>query len=221
MQPSSSLLRSTLAAFAAAVLGFSLPAAAQLPAPAPKAPEKKYVPYRITRADILSVEVLANADREFAATGKRVEATGMINLQFIQDIRVANLTIAEAQEAIANAYRDGRFIRNPVVNVTVETYAPRVVRISGKVNSQATYEIPPDTEMTIMELIFKANGFTDTAQDKDVRVTRTMPDGSLKVFRLNVGDAIKGKLKDVAAASGDAAFVLQPDDVVYVPERII
>lgn len=199
------------------IVGSSL---AQAPAPsaAPQRNEKKYVPYRITRGDILSIEVLASGEREFTAGQKRVEATGSINLLYIQEIQLVGLTIAEAQESIAKAYRDGRFIRNPVVNVTVETYAPRVVRISGKVNSQASFEIPPDGEMTIMELIFKANGFQETARGTDVRVTRIMPDGSLKVITLDVESAMKGRLK---TPSGDAAFVLQPDDVVYVPERII
>lgn len=217
MKTLSSFTRLLTAAFAfGLVLCSVIPAAAQ-PVPLPKQ-EKKYVPYRISRGDILNVEVLANGEREFAAGQKRVEATGTINLLYIQEIRLVGLTIAEAQDAIASAYRDGRFIRNPVVNLTVETYAPRIVRISGKVNSQATFELPPDTEMTIMDLIFKANGFTDTAKGTAVKVTRTMPDGSLKVFNLDVESAMKGKLKE---ASGDAAFPLQPDDVVYVPERII
>lgn len=200
----------------AGVLPFWLPAQ-PAPANAPKT-EKKYVPYRITRGDILNIEVFASGEREFSAGQKRVEATGTINLLYIQEIQLVGLTIAEAQDAIARAYRDGRFIRNPVVNVTVETYAPRVVRISGKVNSQASFEIPPDGELTIMELIFKANGFQETAQGKQVKVTRIMPDGSLRVFTLDVESAMKGRL---TTPSGDAAFLLQPDDVVYVPERII
>lgn len=199
-----------------AFLGFAADSTAQ-PLPAPKA-EKKYVPYRITRGDVLSVEVLASGEREFSAGQKRVEATGTINLLYIQEVRLVGLTIAEAQETIARAYRDGRYIRNPVVNVTVETYAPRVVRISGKVNSQATFEIPPDTEMTIMDLIFKANGFAETAKGTEVKVTRMMPDGKLKTFILDVESAMKGKQRN---STGDAAFVLEPDDVVYVPERMI
>lgn len=187
------------------------------PVAIPKA-EKKYVPYRITRGDTLSVEVLANGEREFSAAQKRIEATGTVNLLYIQEIRLVGLTIAEAQDSIARAYRDGRFIRNPVVNVTVESYAPRVVRISGKVNSQSTVEIPPDGELTIMELIFKAGGFAETAKGTEVRVTRTMPDGSLKVIKLDVESAMKGRLK---TQSEDASFVLQPDDMVYVPERMI
>lgn len=214
-------MKTSLVRIATAFLSLACAAFAQTPVqPGAANPrnEKKFVPYRITRGDILSIEVLANGEREFSAGQKRVEATGSINLLYIQEIPLVGLTIAEAQDTIAKAYRDGRFIRNPVVNVTVETYAPRVVRISGKVNSQASFEIPPDGEMTIMELIFKANGFQETARGTDVRVTRIMPDGSLKVITLDVESAMKGKLK---TPSGDAAFVLQPDDVVYVPERII
>ncbi|MES2694894.1 MAG: polysaccharide biosynthesis/export family protein [Verrucomicrobiota bacterium] len=211
-----SLFRFVLAALCSAGAITSLFAAQ--PPPAPKA-EKKYVPYRISRSDVISVEVLANGEREYSVAQKRVEATGTVNLLYIQEIRLVGLTIAEAQEQIAAAYRDGRYIRNPVVTVTVETFAPRRVSISGKVNSQATFEIPPDSEMTIMELIFKANGFTDTAKGTAVSVTRTMPDGTPKVYILDVEGAMKGRIKP--ASSTDASFVLQPDDVVYVPERII
>jgi len=62
------------------------------------------------------------------------------------------------------------------------------------------------------------NGFTETARGTAVKVTRTMPDGSTKVFTLDVDSAIKGKDK---STSGDAAFVLEPDDIIYVPEKII
>ncbi len=197
----------------------SIPSA--LAQPAEPKQEKKFVPYRISRSDVLSIEVLANGEREFSAAQKRVESTGTINLLYIQDVRLVGLTITEAQDAIANAYREGRYIRNPVVTVTVETFAPRVVRISGKVNSQASFEIPPDGEMTIAQLIYRANGFTDTANGKKVTVTRTMPDGMPMVYTLNVEDFMKGRIKADSPGANDANFILQPDDVVWVPEKII
>jgi polysaccharide export outer membrane protein len=197
----------------AAATSFVLPAHAQLPTPRA---EKKFVAYRITRSDRLSVGVVGES--ELTVGGKRVEATGTINLTYIGDINLVGLTIKEAQEKIANAYRDGRFLRNPVVTVTVDEYAPRTVIISGKVNVQGRQEIPPDTEITIKEMIFKAGGFSETAKGTAVRLTRTMPDGTLKVFTLDVESAIKGKEK---TNSGDAAFVLEPDDIIYVPEKII
>lgn len=206
------LLSAVLALVAGPLSSSSLPAAQPV---RPKS-EKKYVAYKITRGDTVSIAILGEPDLN--AGGKRVEATGTINLSLIGEINLVGLTIAEAQEAIAKKYRDDRFLRNPQVSVTVEVYAPRTVIISGKVNNPGRPEIPADTEMTIKELIFKVGGFSETARGKEVIVTRTMPDGTLKTFKLDVESAIKGR---APSDSGDAAFVLQPDDTIYVPEKII
>lgn len=203
---------------AACLLGVPPDAIAQSKSTTPSAPreEKKFVPYRITRGDRLSINVLGEPDLRVG--GVRVEAIGTVNLTLIKEIRLVGLTIAEAQAAIAQAYRDGRFLRDPQVAVTVDEYAPRTVIVSGKVNIVGRQEIPPDTEFTIKDLIFKAGGFSDTARSSAVRVTRTMPDGTPKTFILDVESAIKGKS---SATSKDASFVLEPDDIVYVPEKII
>src|SRR3954467_12941895 len=213
MKPKLMLVRPIV--FAALISGiFQCPIQAQPVAPT-KA-EKRYVAYKITRGDRLSVGVVG--EPELTVGGKRVEATGTINLLYIQEIRLVGLTIAEAQEAIAKAYREGRFLRNPQVSVTVDEYARRAVIVSGKVNVQGSQEIPPDTEITIKEVIIKAGGFTETAKGTAVRVTRTMPDGTPKTFTLDVESALKGR---APSNSGDAAFVLEPDDTIYVPEKII
>jgi polysaccharide biosynthesis/export protein len=207
-------MRCLVAGLALAVLFMGSAQAAQ-PTPAPKA-EKKYVAYKITRGDRISVDVAGEA--ELTAGLKRVEATGTINLRYIGEIRLVGLTIADAQEAIGKAYRDGRFLRNPQVSVTVDEYAPRNVIVGGKVNIQGRQEIPPDTEITIKDVISKAGGFAETAKGTQVKVTRTMPDGTLKVYVLDVDSALKGRAK---SDSGDAAFVVEPDDLIYVPEKLI
>jgi polysaccharide export outer membrane protein len=178
-----------------------------------KKPEKKYIPYKITRGDSLTVTVLNEPD--LTAPQKRVEGTGTINLPLVQDVRVYGLTVGEAQEVIATAYREGRFLKNPVVTVTIETYAPRTIIIGGKVNIPGRQEIPPDTEWTLKDAISKA-GLGDTARGKAVTVTRIMPDGSQKTFILDVESALKGR-----ATNKDAEFVLEPDDTIYVPEKMI
>lgn len=182
---------------------------------APKVPARKAVPYRITVGDRISVAVLGEPG--LAVGQRRVEATGTINLVLVNDVRVLGLTIAEAQDEIGRQYREQRFLRNPQVTVTIDEYAPRIVRISGKVNSPGQIHIPADTEMTIVELIFKANGLTETARASAVRVERTMPDGAKKQFTLDIEAAIKAK----GRPTGDGGFVMQPGDVVYVEERII
>ena len=198
----------------AALLALSA-AAASPQLPVPKS-EKKFVPYRITRGDKIGVTVLGEPD--LVAGGKRVEAMGTINLPLIQEIRLVGLTIAEAQDAIAKKYRDEQYLRNPVVSVTVEDFANRSVIVGGKVNSPGRQNLEPDAEVTIKDVISKAGGFGETAKGTQVKVTRTLPDGTLKVFILDVESALKGR---AASNSGDAAFVVEPDDVIYVPEKII
>ena len=46
----------------------------------------------------------------------------------------------------------------------------------------------------------------------------TLPDGTQKYFILDVESGIKGRANSNAK---DASFVLEPDDVVYVPEKLI
>lgn len=178
--------------------------------------ERKAAPYRITRGDRISISILG--EPELKVTGTRVEPVGTVNLVLIKEVNLSGLTIAEAEAKVAKAYQDGRYLRNPRVNITVEEYAPRTVIVSGKVNIQGRQDIPPNSEFTIKDLIFKAGGFTDTARSSAVKVTRTMPDGTQKYFILDVESGIKGRAN---SNSKDASFVLEPDDVVYVPEKLI
>lgn len=188
---------------------------AQAPTPKSKLDENA-APYRITRQDVLAVAVFGETDLTIG--GKRVETRGTINLQLIGDIRLVGLTLAEAKAAIENAYIEGQFLRRPEVTVSVEQYAQRNVLINGRVKQPARYDLPPDQRLTLKELISRAGGFEDTAKGTEVKVLRTLPDGTLKTHILDVESFIRGKKN---AKADDANFVLEPDDTVYVPEKLI
>jgi polysaccharide export outer membrane protein len=143
---------------------------------------------------------------------------GTINLPLLGSVKVVGLSIAEAQATVETAYRDGRYLRNPQVTITVEVYAPREVSIQGQIKSPGRYVLPIEQTMTVIELVTKANGFTDTAKGTAVNITRINPDGTKQVFTVDVESLIKGKNK---AKASDDAFVLLPGDIVYVPERLI
>jgi len=185
-------------------------------APALKAEEKKYIPYRIARGDYLSVAVFGEPD--LTAGRKKVENSGTIALTLAGEVRVVGLTIVEAQAAIEHAYRDGRFLRNPQVTITIDESVPRTVSVSGKINIPGRHEMPTDTIWTLKDLIIKAGGLQETARGTRVRITRTMPDGTLRVFEKDVESTLRGRSNANAA---DASFELEPDDIVYVPEKII
>lgn len=199
-----------------AALGAQAAPATNLPG-LPKLDDKKVIPYRITRGDRLSVSVFNEAD--LTGGNHRVEARGTINLPLVGDVRVYGLTLSQAADTIENAYRDGRFLRDPQVTVTVEEYSARVVTVMGKVKYPGRVNLPPEQQWTIKDVITQVGGFDDTARGTDVRVTRTMPDGTVKVIHLDVQSALLGK--DRATTSIDASFVVEPDDSVYVPEKII
>lgn len=185
--------------------------------PGPTTPAtKKNLPYRLTRGDVLSVNIQNEPD--LTVGQKRLESTGTINLAYIGDVQLVGLTIKEAQELIEKSYITGRVLRHPIVTVVVDQAAQRLVRISGLVNQQGPIEIPADSEMTIAELISKAGGFRETARGTAVRVTRTMPDGKQENFTLDVESAIKGRQNKT---SSQGSFVMEPGDIVYVPEKVI
>jgi polysaccharide export outer membrane protein len=198
------------------VTGALLPVLRSQPAPATKAEDRKYIPYRIARGDLLSVSVFGEPD--LTVGRKKVENAGTIVLTLAGEVRVVGLTIAEAQTAVENAYRDGRFLRNPQVTITVDESVPRTVSISGKINIPGRHEMPTDTVWTLKDLIIKAGGLQETARGTKVRITRTMPDGTLRVFEKDVESMLRAKNNANAA---EASFVLEPDDIVYVPEKII
>lgn len=178
---------------------------------------RKALVYRIATNDRIRVGVFQEPDLDIIA---RVDMKGTVNLPLVGQLSVQNLTINEAERVIENAYKDGRFLRNPQVTITVEEYAPREVSIQGQVKNPARYTLPIEQTMTVLELVTKAGGFTDTAKGTAVTVTRINADGTKQVFSVDVESLIKGKDKDKANTK-DTSLILLPGDIVYVPERII
>jgi polysaccharide export outer membrane protein len=173
--------------------------------------------YRIRSTDKLSIRVFQEEDLSLIS---RVDSKGTVNLPLIGEVHVAGQTLSDAERTIETAYINGRFLRNPEVTVSVEEYASREVSINGQVKNPGRFPLPAESTMTVLDLVTRAGGFTDTAQGTAVRVTRILPDGSTRVITLDVESLIKGK--GTSKSNGEnSELVLEPDDIVYVPERII
>ena len=173
--------------------------------------------YRIRTTDKLSIRIFQEDD---LTTICRVDAKGTVNLTLVGEVRVYGQSLSQAERTIEAAYKDGRYLRKPEVTITVEEYAPREVSIQGQVKNPGRFELPVEATFSVLDLVTKAGGFTDTALGTAVRVTRILPDGSTKVITLDVESLIKGK-GNVKTNGQDSSLLLEPDDIVYVPERII
>jgi polysaccharide export outer membrane protein len=178
------------------------------------ADKKNYI-HTLALADRVRIAVYQEED---LASVTRIDARGRVNLPLIGEIAIGGLTVIEAQTAIENAYKDGRFLRNPQVTVSVEEYAPREVSIQGQIRNAGRYTLPIESTLSVVELVTKAGGITDIGKGSAVTVTRILPNGTKKVFTVDVDSVIKGK-KDTK--TDDSALLLQPGDIVYVPERLI
>jgi polysaccharide export outer membrane protein len=203
-------LRPGLALLAAALLSTGLHAQAQ------KAPDAKprFI-YTLTVTDKVRVDVFQEAD---LTTSTRVDASGNVNLPLLGNIHIAGLTVDQAQKVIEDAYVNQRYLRHPEVTISIDEYAPREVTIQGQVRNPSRYLLPLESTMSVVELVTKAGGFTDTAKGGSVIVTHYLPDGTKTVITVDVESIIKGKK---SAKDSDNSLLLQPGDIVFVPERII
>ena len=177
--------------------------------------QKKNYIHTLAPADRIRVAVYQEED---LTSLTRIDARGRINLPLLGEIVVGGMTVIEAQSAIENAYKDGRFLRNPQVTVNVEEYAAREVSIQGQIRNPGRYTLPIESTFTVVELVTKAGGITDIGKGSAVTLTRVLPDGSKKVYTIDVDNVIKGRKDQKNDAS---SFLLQPGDIVYVPESLI
>ena len=87
--------------------------------------------------------------------------------------------------------------------------------VMGQVKKTGTIQLPLDRSINVADLIALAGGFTDSAKQSGVKVTRIMRNGPSKTWdNLDVGAMMEGRVdrKD--------ALVIQPGDMVNVPMRI-
>ncbi len=125
--------------------------------------------YRLGPADKIRVNVFG----EEALTGEfLVGSSGKISLPLIGEVQAQGLTIAELQEQIAVALRQG-YINEPRVNAEVLNYRP--FYILGEVNTPGEY--PYTANLTVLNAVATAGGFTYRADTRRVYIKRADVNG--------------------------------------------
>ena len=172
-------------------------------------------PYRIALGDTLAISILNEPDLSYGS--KRVEVRGNIWMPLAGALRVKDLTLPEAARAVENAYRDGGYLPHPDVSVRIESYGARVATVAGRVRHPGRIELPRQQRLPLQTVLQLAGGLDPLAAATQVKLARTQPDGSTRVYTLKL--QADGRTR--AAGSGDAEFPVEPDDAIYVPEKII
>jgi polysaccharide biosynthesis/export protein len=155
--------------------------------------------YRIVPGDKLRIEVYKDAQLSQAL---QVRPDGKITLPFIGDVMAEGRTASELRDALASSLKE--YNSSPVTVIVVETVPP-MFYVMGEVKSPGT--LPLKGQISAVQALAMAGGFTDFAKKKDIVIQRMGPAGITSV-KFNYNDAVKGKTP---------MLYLQPGDTIIVP----
>lgn len=145
----------------------------------------------------------------------RVSGNGTINVPLLGDVRVAGLTLAEAERKIQETYVAGQIFIRPQITLQVVEYSKKEISLFGQFARQGRIEFPAESaSLGIVQAVSVAGGFTRIARSDSVRVTRKDPvTGEEKVFIVNVERMISGR-------GNEENFLVYPGDTLFVAERL-
>lgn len=163
--------------------------------------------YKLQPLDVISITVHQQPDLN---TKTRVAADGSISFPLIGKIASAGLTVQELEQKLKILLEKDYLVKAEVL-VFIEEYRARQISVTGEVNNAGKFNIPIERDITLLEAIAMAGGFT-----KDADINRT------KILREENGEkkAITIRVKDITDKDQkDENVTLRPDDIIVVPKR--
>ena len=163
--------------------------------------------YLIQPGDLVEIKVYKEDDMERTL---RISTNGAITFPLIGNIKIAGLTVSEAEQKLENNLQ--AYLKAPSVSFLIKEYANKTVYVLGQVKKPSSIAIMPEKTMTLLEAITSAGGFTDVAAISRVKILR-MENGEQKSIEVDVSQITKegNKQYDVP---------LKPADVVFVPQSL-
>jgi polysaccharide export outer membrane protein len=167
--------------------------------PASAAPDAEY---KIGPQDVVRIDVWKEPDISRTIP---VRPDGKISVPLLSDVQASGLTAMQ----LAASLREGlsKYLNNPQVTVTVTEINSRRVYLTGEVNHPGALPLLPN--MTVLQALSSAGGFTQFAKLKSIYVMRT-ENGKQVKHPFNYKEVVKGRLNE-------QNILLQPGDVIVVP----
>jgi polysaccharide export outer membrane protein len=106
--------------------------------------------------DAVGVEVFGQPDM---TTTVYVGKDGTIRVPLAGAVQVAGLTAVEAAQRVEQALKDGEYLKDPHVTITVVRSTSQQVSVLGEVRAPGQYEISGRT--TLLDILARAGGLTE------------------------------------------------------------
>lgn len=155
--------------------------------------------------DVFEVRVYGEADLSGTF---RVPPRGKVRFPLVGLMRVDGYTPTEIEDRL-RLELGRKYLRDPQVSVFVKEFNSKKIFVFGEVNKPGTFAF--EANMNIVQIITLAGGFTKSAWKNRTNVTRTIQ-GQEKKIQVPVEAIGEGKEQN---------FMLQPGDIVFVPESPI
>ena len=164
--------------------------------------------YKLSANDLLDFRVFQEPELDGVI---RVSGDGTAIFPLVGAVPVAGRTVAQATEEIKARYRDG-YLVYPQVNLTVRTYAQKLFTVLGQVQKPGSYDMKGSDEITLLQAIGMAGGYTKIANPGRVTVKRQQQGGGERLIKLDA--------KRMARGDDSASFYVKPGDIITVAESL-
>ena len=169
--------------------------------------DRAHTRYVLQRQDVVSVTFPLSPELNQTLT---IQPDGYISLQNAGSLYAEGKTVPELVEAIRQAYQG--VLHAPIINVDVTDFQKPFFTVSGQVGKPGQYDLR--TDLHVSEAVAVAGGITTTTGKSQVFLFRRASKGWLSVQEVDLKKVVHGK-----DLSQDA--LLQPGDMLYVPEKFI
>jgi polysaccharide export outer membrane protein len=160
--------------------------------------------------DFVSFRVVEDRDND--SQRLRVNDSGELEVPYVGLVPAQGKTCKELAFNIKSALEKEYYYHATVI-LAVDRVSEKSrgrIYVYGSVKSQGPQEVPPDESYTVSKAVIRAGGFGDFANKRKVKVTRK----NGKDFTVDLKRVIE-------EGHTEEDVVLQPDDQIYVPQRLI
>jgi len=160
--------------------------------------------------DYVSFRVVEDRDNE--SQRLRVNDSGELEVPYIGLVPAAGRSCKELAYSVKAAL-EREYYYHATVIIAIDHVSEKSrgrIYVYGSVKGQGPQEIPPDESYTVSKAIIRAGGFGDFANKRKVKLTRK-----------NGKDQVIDLKRVIEEGHTEEDVVLEPDDQIYVPQRLI
>jgi polysaccharide export outer membrane protein len=163
--------------------------------------------YKLSPNDLVDFRVFQESELDSVV---RISGEGQANFPLIGVVALGGKTTGEAIEVLKSRYRNGYLI-NPQISLTVRSYAKKLFTVLGQVQKPGSYDIIGTSQITLLQAIGMAGGYTKIADSSNVTIKR-VEDGREQVLKFNAKRMLRG--------DDPTALLVKPGDVISVGESL-